>query len=68
METVMGDDGGMGRMPMPHDDARSSRIAAKSIHRLLRGAGLDSRRILAVATELLALVGKELELARRKAK
>jgi len=42
-------------------DPRSTRILAKSIYRELRHGGIDHEDVIALATELLALVADEMK-------
>jgi hypothetical protein len=42
------------------DDARQARILAKTVYRELREGGLGERDVMAIATELLALVTGDL--------
>jgi hypothetical protein len=44
----------------PLDDPRSKKIIAKTIYRELKSSGLSERDVLAIATELLALVAQDL--------
>jgi hypothetical protein len=44
----------------PLADPRSKKIIAKTIYRELKSSGLEERDVLAIATELLALVASDL--------
>jgi hypothetical protein len=46
--------------PPPAEAKRQARILAKTVYRELRENGLDERDVMAIATELLALVTAEL--------
>ncbi len=50
-----------GAVHMPKERERAVKIVSKSIFRELKGAGYDSRMIVALATELISLVTTEMK-------